>query len=202
MKRLMLALVLVIAAASSAQAITFGFDCLAGAAGPCGVGEAQIKVEVTDAGNGMVNLVFTNTGPDSSAVRSIFFDRPDGLGKLVLGPGSGTLFKKGGKPKDLPGVPSFVDDYRFTARSPQSTNGLNPSESLTIVLKLAGGRAYADVVSALQDGSLKIGIFMIANAPTVGEVSLVNLPNPVPEPVAAVMGGVACLGLGLLGRRR
>ncbi|MBM4382368.1 MAG: hypothetical protein FJ091_03265 [Deltaproteobacteria bacterium] len=202
MKRLLLGLLFSICAASSAQAVTFGFDCLAGPSAACGVGEAQIRVEVTDAGSGMVNLVFTNTGAEVSAVRSIYFDRPENFAKLVLLGGAGTRFKKGGKPKDLPGVPSFMSDFRFTARSPQDINGLNPGESLTIVLKLASGRTFADVVSALESGSLKIGVFMVANTPTTGEASLVNLPRPVPEPVAALMGGVACLGLALLGRRR
>jgi hypothetical protein len=202
MKQFILGLLVAALTAGSAEAVTFGFDCFAGPAPACAVGEAQIKVDVIDAGNGRVNLVFTNTGPAASSVRGIYFDRPEEFGKLRLGPGVGARFVKGGKPRDLPGVPSFVDDYRFTARKRRDSNGINPGESLTIVLRLANGRTYADVLSALETGTFKIGVFMIANTGTEGEASLVNVPNPVPEPVAALLGAVACIGLGALGRRR
>ncbi len=219
MKRLLIGLCVGFAFASSASAATFGFDCIAGATAPCGVGEASLSVDVTDSGSGTVTLTFANSDSGSSSLAGIYLDDSALIASSSLGGGAGTDFKKGGKPKNLPGggTVSFSDDFRFTAKKPKATNGVNGGETLTIVLTLTGGTTYADLVNALGDGSLRIGALindadpncvgqntgpLCAGDPGVAAFVNRNLPNPVPEPVAALLGGVACVGLALIGRRR
>ena len=217
MKRLLLRLVLVLAFASSASAVSFGFDCIAGASLACGVGEASLSVNVIDSGSGTVTLTFSNSDAGTSSVTGIYLDGSRPIAKASNSGGAGTSFKKGGKPKDLPGGGnvSFHDDFRFTAKKPQPLNGINGGESLTIELRLKNGVTYADVIAALGDGSLRLGLLISDADPNCvgdrmgsecvgdpGVASFVNLPNPVPEPIPAILGGVACFGLALIGRRR
>ena len=219
MKRFILSLSLVggLSFASSAQAVSFGFDCITSSAVACAVGEAQLAVGVTDSGSGTVTLVFSNSDPGTSVVRGIYID--DGSSQIAstsISGGAGTDFKKGGKPKDLPGgsAVSFSDDFRFVARKPKIPNGIGGGESLTIVLTLSGGVTFADVLAAISEGTLRFGVNLTQADPGCvgsttpaciadpGEGSLVNLPNAVPEPFAAMLGGVACVGLAVIGRRR
>lgn len=217
MKRLLLALLASFAIAGSASATTYGFDCIAGAAQACGVGEAQLSVDVTDSGNGKVTLTFRNVGSGTSSLTGVYLDTSINFASTSIADGAGTSFQKRGNPKNLPGggVVSFTDDYRFTARKPKAVNGVNAGESLSIVFTLGGGTTYADVVSAIGNGSFRIGALIADADPNCvgqntgpqcvgdpGVAAFVNHPRPVPEPVAALLGGVACIGLAVIGRRR
>ena len=220
MKRLALGLVLSLAFSSSASALSFGFDCIAGAAVPCGVGEAALSVDVTAGAGGEVLLTFSNSGPSAASVTGIYIDQGGLIDRVSLVGGTGTDFRRGGRPSNLlgGGAISFHDDFRFTAKRPKAPNGVNGGESLTIALTLRSGKTYADVISALAGGSLRLGLVLSAADPACvgddveetnhkctgdpGVAAFVNRPNPVPEPMPALLGGVACLGLALIGRRR
>jgi hypothetical protein len=217
MKRYMLGLALAIGFAGAANAATFKFECIAGASVACGVGEASLSVELTDNGNGTVNLVLSNSDPGTSVATGIYIDDSRLMKRPTLAGGAGTLFRKNGKPSDLPGgsVVAFQDDFRFTARKPVDPNGVDGGESLTLVLRLKNGVTYADVISALASGALRIGVHIADADPSCvgtgtgpqctgdpGSASFVNLPNPVPEPMAQLLGGLACVGLAIYGRRR
>ena len=217
MKRLLLILLAALAIASSASATTYGFDCIAGTAQACGVGEAQLSVDVTDSGSGTVTLTFRNVGSGTSSLTGVYLDTTINFASTSISGGAGTSFQKKGNPKDLPGagLVSFSDDYRFTARKPKASNGVNVGESVTIVLTLKSGTTYADVISAIDNGSFRIGTLIADADPSCvgqgtgpqcvgdpGVASFINGPRPVPEPVAALLGGVACIGLALIGRPR
>src|SRR5262245_46650027 len=62
-------------AASSAYAVPFGFSCVTNnSAGDCAIGSAQLSVDVTDAGGGLVQFNFTNSGPSASVIGQVYFD--------------------------------------------------------------------------------------------------------------------------------
>jgi len=216
MKRVILAAVGILAFAGSAQATSFGFDCISSSPVACAVGEAQLAVDVTDSGSGTLTLVFSNSDPGTSVVRGIYVDDASNLVKKISSVGgAGTNFKKGGKPADLPGgsVVGFSADFRSVARKPKADNGIAGGESLTVVLTLEGGVTFADVLAAIANGDMRFGVNITRADPGCigsttpaciadpGEGSLVSL-SAVPEPFAAVLGGVACIGLALIGRRR
>jgi hypothetical protein len=213
MKRILLALVGGLALAGSANAVTLGFDCVAaGSTQACTVGEASLSVDVLDTAAGKVTLTFSNSDPGTSSLIALFVDDSGLIRKAVLSGGTGTDFKSGGRPSDLPGAGSAFDaDF---AKKPKDVNGATGGESVSIVLKLKGGVTFADVLAALADGSLKIGAHINDADPSCvgsnpgpqcvgdpGSASFVNL-LPVPEPGATALAGVACLGLALIGRRR
>jgi hypothetical protein len=217
MKRYMLGFALAMGFAGTADAATFQFECISGAAVACGVGEASLSVELTDGGNDTVHLVLSNNDPGTSIATGIYIDDSRLVRKVTLTGGAGTNFRRGGKPSDLAGgsVVAFHDDFRFTARKPVDPNGVDGGESLALVLRLRDGVTYADVISALASGALRIGVHIADADPSCvgsgtgpqctgdpGSASFVNLPNPVPEPMAQLLGGLACVGLAIYGRRR
>ena len=108
-------------------------------------------------------------------------------------------------PGELPGAnlanPPFVTSAGFSADadSPPSHNGVNPGESLGISFELLTGKAFADVISELNHGTLRVGIHVQA-FDGGGSESFVN--TPVPEPHAAVLFAVGALVVGTATRRR
>lgn len=64
-------------------------------------------------------------------------------------------------------------------------NGVNPGETLGILFNLQAGRSFADVISELSTGEMRIGLHVQRYA-NGGSESLVNLTSPVPEPSSAL----------------
>ena len=101
-------------------------------------------------------------------------------------PGSGTA------------SPPFVTTAGFSADSdpPAQPSGVNPSEWVCIIFDLQLGRTYADVLSELADGTLRIGIH-VQGFSSGGSESLINVPEPGTALLLALgLGGLAA------GRRR
>jgi hypothetical protein len=188
-----------------AQSATLSFHCITGnLAGDCAIGENQLSVEVTDAGNQQVEFLFNNTGTESASIEGVYFDDGTLLGIASINNGPGVQFSQGATPAELPGAnqaePSFVTTQNFLADSdaPVSPNGVNPGESLGIVFDLQSGTGYSDVISQLTTGELRIGLHVIA-FDSGGSESFVN--NAVPLPAAAWLLLSAIFGLGAFTRR-
>jgi hypothetical protein len=195
----------VLLAAAPAWAASYGFGCISNnLAGDCAIGEAQLSVDVTDAGGGQVLFTFSNSGPSASSITDVYFDDGSLLAIAVVindlvAPGI-VDFSQDASPGNLPSAnnasPPFVTTAGFNADSnpPTQPNGVNPGESLGIQFTLQGGQTYNDLLSELADGTLRIGIHVQGYA-SGGSESLVNVPEP------GTIGLVA-LGLGALVRAR
>jgi len=190
--------------ATPAQALTLGFGCLTNnLAGDCAIGEAQLTVEITDQGGGVVRFRFRNLGPAASVISEVYFD--DGsllvLSSVIDGPG--VDFEQDANPPNLPGgamaVPPFVVTQGFLAEAVPSPamNGVGPSQWVAIEFTLQGGQTYADVLSELGSGALRIGIHVIG-FDSEGSESFINVPEVGPTSLLAV----GALGLLALRRRR
>lgn len=179
------ALVLVFSSwTSGAGAATYGFGCLTGnVAGDCAIGESQLSVDVQDLGGGSVRFLFANAGPAVSSISEIYFDDGSLLVLSSVLDGPGVDFEPGASPPNLPGgslaTPPFVVTQGFLAESvpSPSQNGVRPGEWVAIDFSLQGVQTYNDVLSELGDGTLRIGIHVIAFA-SGGSESFLHVPEP------------------------
>lgn len=196
-------------AANPARAAVLGFGCISNnLAGDCAIGEAQLAVEVTDAGGGQVLFSFSNSGPAASSITDVYFDDGSLLALAVVindlvAPGI-VDFAQGASPGNLPAGNNADPDFNTTAgfnadsNPPTQPNGVNPGELLGIRFTLQAGQDLDGVLSELADGTLRIGIHVQGFA-SGGSESLVN--HPLPEP--ALYGLLSlCAGALLVARAR
>jgi hypothetical protein len=170
---------------SESHAALLGFDNITNNnSGNAAIGEAQLTVDVTDAGSNQVLFTFDNSGPDDSSITDVYFDDGSLLGIASVFNGTGVDFSQGANPGDLPGgndiSPPFVTTAGFSADSepPAQPNGVNPGETLGILFNLQTGQTFADVLAELGDGTLRIGIHVQGFADG-GSESFVNTPVPI-----------------------
>lgn len=173
---------------------------------------AQYTVIVTAVGSTQVSFQFLNSGPAPSSITDIYFDDGTLLGIASITNGTGTSFSQGASPGDLPGgnniSPAFQTTAGFLADSnpPAQPNGVNPGEFVTIVFDLQSGKTFADVLSDLNSGALRIRIH-VQGFTGGGSESFVNTPTPpppIPEPATVLLLGTGLAGAAtrLIRRRR
>jgi hypothetical protein len=187
------------AAAFAAQAaITYSFECVNKADANCITGMTQLKLTVSDGGNGITNFRFTNTGPLSSSVTAIYFDWLSPQFSLTPGTiteSSGVSFGWGATPPNLPGgnTIGFVADLGLDTNVPTSPNGINPGEWLNIAF--AG--SFDQLVQGLHSDKLEVGL-QVQSFPNGNSASFVTLPEP--AVYAMLLFGLPLIGFAI--RRR
>jgi hypothetical protein len=191
-----------------AAAAALGFGCISdNSTTDCTIGETQLSVNVTDAGGGQVLFTFSNSGPDDSSITDVYFDDGSLLSIASVINSVGVSFSQYASPPELPAAnnasPPFNTTAGFLADSnpPAQPNGVNPSETLGIQFTLYGTQTYADVLSELADGTLRIGIHVqgYTNGGTESE-SFVNTPLPEPGMLGLIGVGLGALALARLRR--
>src|SRR5262245_26656672 len=92
------------------------------------IGQAQLSVDVSDAGGGKVAFKFVNSGPNASSITAVYFDDGALLGGASIVNGPGVKFSPGATPPNLPGGNpiGFDTSYAADSDSPVSPNGVNP----------------------------------------------------------------------------
>lgn len=202
-----LAVAAIAAVAGSAKADMYGFYNITGnSATNASAGEAQLVVDVTDAGGGQVLFTFKNLGPAASSITDVYFDDGNNDSNPLASLASiinmtGVSFSNGASPPNVPGAnnvsPAFSANFDLDSDSPAQPNGVNPGEELGVKFNLAGGASYADVIDELDAGTLRIGIH-VQGFDNGGSEGFVNT-KPVPAPGAWLMGAI---GLGLITRMK
>ena len=169
----------------------------------------QLSVQVIDPGiSGGTDVMFkffNNVGITSS-ITQIYFDDGSLLEiSAITYSGAGVAFTKPATPGNLPGAnlvsPAFVTTDQFSAGSdpPPVANGVNTSaEWVAITFNLQDGKAPDDVIDALRDGSLRIGLHVqgyttVPPPPSLSE----SYVNTVPEPGILILLGIAMSAIGV-----
>jgi hypothetical protein len=202
LRRFVCVLAFIIGFCGVANATPFAFRCITNnSATDCGIGEAQLWVDVLANGNSQVDFVFHNRGPQDSSITDVYFADGTLLGIAAIYNGSGVSFSQWATPGNLPGGKSIgfntTSGFSADSDSPVQPNGVNPDDVLTIRFDLIGGKTYLDTLAALQDGSLRIGIHVQGFA-SGGSESFVAIP----EPGSALLIGCGLALFGILARRK
>lgn len=208
-----------VASPVSAATYTF-FNITNTSATNAATGEAQLSMDVTDAGGGFVLFTFSNVGPLASSITDVYFDDSvDGAGVpgVLAGNGSvfngtGVSFSFGASPGNLPGGNDPAYSFAVSpvgasadSNSPTAPRGVNPGETLGLSMALLGGVSFADVIAALDAGGVDTGLRIGLHVQAFGDggsESFISRPSPVPLPAAAWLLLSAMGGMAMLGRRR
>lgn len=159
------AVLALLATPKEAASITYTFSGITNndpTGGSIAIGEAQLSVDVTDAGNGQILFTFFNSGSGASSIADIYFDDGPFLGIDGIINGAGVNFVIGANPSNLPGAnnisPSFAASFSAQSGPPAQSNGVNPGETVGILFDLQPGSTFADAIAALNNGDLRIGL--------------------------------------------
>jgi len=205
--------VLGLASLASAASVDVFFSRVNPANGGATNPASQFKCVVSDVVGqpGQATFRFTNNVGIASSISEIYYDSGPLL-SLVSLTQSGCNFTGGGaNPGNLPGggnlTPAFNAVQSFSADAQGNpANGINAAGNyLEMKFNLISGNTFASVVSALESGSLRIGLHVRSiQLPGGGDVSdaFVNTPSVVPLPPAALAGGASLLGLMVIRRLR
>ena len=190
-------------APTSASALSYSFTCITNNdPGDCAIAEAQVMMDVTDEGGGQVRFTFTNLGSEPSTLAQIYFD--DGalsaIATIIDSPPDVDFTQDFSGPMDLPGgglaSPPFVATKEFNtgAASPPPLNGvgIDAGELVALIFDIMPAMTFADVITALNDGSLRAGVHVI-NFDSGGSESVIT-----PEPAIMVLLGLSIAGLAAL----
>jgi len=159
------------------------------------IGEAQMTVTVFDEGSGHVGFDFHNalngdtpTGGAQSSITEVYFQDGQLVGPPTITNGPGTVFETPANPADLPSgntcKPPFHVTQEFSAQSDpqhggQMAHGVNPGEYVVINFGLQSGHTFAEIITALNSGALRIGIHVTGFADGGSESFVNGLPTAV-----------------------
>lgn len=175
------------------------------------IGEAQLFVQVSDPGGGLVLFNFFNIGPDASSITDIYFD--DGaLANLISIDNSdpGVSFSQGASPPNLPGANNATPPFATTANlladsdPPVQPNGVNPGESVGLTFSLTGIQTFDDVIDDLTNTDLRIGIhvqgFDGGGSESFVNNGVTNGNGVIPAPGTIVLSSIGLCIIGWLRR--
>jgi hypothetical protein len=128
------------------HAVPYYFSCITNnTIAAAEIGEAQLWVDVTDAGESGVLFTFHNDGPEASSITDVYFDDGHPLGISSITGSDGVSFHglhrrqpSRGNAVDFSATAGFLAD----SDPPVQKNGVNPGEWLNIYFNLINGATF------------------------------------------------------------
>ncbi len=179
------------------------------------IGEAQLFMNVEDANNAQVLFTFTNKGVDNCVITDIYFDddmpmlqhnsfnyNGDVLYQTMQINGNQNLPGAGGNGNNV----SFSADYGDSPKKQGGVhNGIDQNESLEILFDLIEYEqnlfyTFGDIITALNNGSIKVGLH-VQTFDGDGSESFIN-NNPVAEPATLFLLGAGLIGVAGFSRKK
>jgi hypothetical protein len=200
---LALAGVAAVSAVSAAPASAFGFGNIAGGDTPGDAYQNSFTFNVLNQGSSVLFKI-TNSGnaaASSMFISKVFFDDNGYLSNPQANIGNvGTVDFSGGASNDqLPqGGNNFTTDYAFS-REPGAGNAYGIQAPETLGVRFNGN--YANVVSALTDGTLRLGLHVQALQNGQSDSYISSNTQDTPEPLTMLAAGAA-VGFGTMFKKQ
>jgi len=198
MRKFLILLILGVFSLGIAQADPFDFTLITANGNP-DIG-FQLSVTVNNVG-GNAEFVFTNNGPTPSIITAVYFD--SGLLDSIIDIPStdGVRFGVGARPRNLPGRNGTGFNADLSAgRFAGVNSGVNPGETLTIVISLATGGTFDSLIASMEN-EIVVGIH-VQSINGGGSDSYVTGLENTPEPATLLLLGSGLLAGGLRFRKK
>jgi hypothetical protein len=194
--------ILLCGAGADASVVNLGFSRITSNAGQNVA--AQFNCAVSDFSATQVDFRFTNAVGIASSISEIYYDDGPFLQLAPTLVQFGTAFTSGGaNPGNLPGGQNLNPPFNATQIFSADAQG-NPSvgidtntDYLIMRFTLVNGMTFNDVLAALDNGALRIGLHVRSIGQGSQSDSFVNNPPAVvPLPPAATTGLASLIGIG------
>lgn len=186
-----------------ARAASYDFNAITANGHYTNLGEQYLSVEIMDAGSNNVSFLFENTAPagETMSITDIYFSNtPTYFSSLVSIDNSdpGVSFSQYARPGSLPAGGGWNWGLSADSNSPKITaSGINAGESLTILLALAGGTSFSDLMNGISNNDFAVGIHVQAFSDGSSE----SYVTATPIPAAIWLMGSGLVGVLVLSRK-
>lgn len=194
---------------SAAHAVTVDFAAIP--ADGALAGADQINLDITDLGTAaQFNWTMSaGVNPDMNIAEIYIDDRtPIFLAPINITTQIGTDFTPGdANPGNLPGGNTLPDPFTVTTdlladAQGRSTNGLTIGDNLIFNISYALGANFTDLLDALNNGSLRVGVHARSLLGGESEGYVSQPPSPIPVPAAGLLLLGSLGGLAVIRRRK
>ena len=203
-------LLVVILFSGKAHAMMYSFDCFTNNnAGNCSGTDSIFSFSVEEAIAGQVTFTISHSDSlsplDTGEITEVYFDgATTQLGAYIS---SDPMWNEVTNPSNLPSqntaLPPFVTDFSidsdFTGQTPDAP--IVAGGELDIIFNLLGGTMLSDLIDAINNGDLRLGLHVRSIDLGTGDSSESFVSN-VPVPAAIWMLGTGILAMIGFSRRR
>ena len=208
------AVAFVVATPALADSVDVPFTRITNNASENVASQLGLTIQEVDGDDSVVDFVLTNAVGIQSAISEIYVDNGQPTGEDLE---SGSIFEQIGtdflwgeaEPPDLPGGETLDDPFDVTFSLLGDAQG-NPSrgidtnaDRLTVRFVYKFGTSFSDLVDALNDEALRVGLHVRSIGDEEESDGFVSgPPTVIPLPTSAGLASLALAGLGVRRRRR